>query len=202
MWMGIRRSALPANVLALLASGLLTLASCSDPNAARRQLLLSDLRRIDNDYALLSQTISNRKNKSAYLEQWLLARESELSDYKRRVTAYMMDHKMAIAALALGVSGTAVALDSTNKFSSDAKAMAGIAAAVAAIWALDNAREVAAVADQLTQADSHVRSIESQIAETSSTLTSEAQKLLQEERSLFELQGNREKIRTQLEALH
>ncbi|MDH4186538.1 MAG: hypothetical protein OEV08_06050 [Nitrospira sp.] len=178
------------------------MASCSDPNAARRQLLLSDLRRIDNDYALLSQTISNRKNKSAYLEQWLLARESELSDYKRRVTAYMMDHKMAIAALALGVSGTAVALDSTNKFSSDAKAMAGIAAAVAAIWALDNAREVAAVADQLTQADSHVRSIESQIAETSSTLTSEAQKLLQEERSLFELQGNREKIRTQLEALH
>jgi hypothetical protein len=43
-----------------------------------------------------------------------------------------MDHKMAIAALALGVGGAAVALDSTNEFSSDAKTMAGIGAFIAA----------------------------------------------------------------------
>jgi uncharacterized protein YcfL len=75
-------------MLAFLVLSLLTLNACSDPNAAQKQLLLSDLQRVDSDYMLLSQTISNRKAKVTALEQQLLTYRSELSDYKRRVNAY------------------------------------------------------------------------------------------------------------------
>lgn len=94
------------NTVVLVLLCLLTLTACSDPNAARKQQLLSELHQVDNDYTRQSQAVSNRKNKVGYLEQQLLTHRSDLSDYKMRVEAYMMNHKMAIAAIGAGVVGT------------------------------------------------------------------------------------------------
>jgi hypothetical protein len=46
------------------------------------------------------------------------------------------------------------------------------------------------VADQLNQADSYVKSFDSQIAETSAMMISEAQQLSQEEGSLHEFRAS------------
>ena len=180
---------------------LLTTTACSDPNAARKQVLSSDLHQVDNDSSRLSQAVSNRKNKVGYVEQQLLTHRSNLTDYKGRVDAYMMNHKMAIAAISAGIVGTGVALDSTNEFSDDMKAVGGITALFAAGWALNHSDEIAEVADTLNQADSHVKSLERQIGQLSSQLSSESEQLSREEQSLHTLQVKREQIRTELESL-
>lgn len=185
----------------LLLLCLLTVTACSDPNVERKQLLRSDLQQVDNDYTGLSQAVSNRKNTVGYLEQQLLTHRSELSDYKGRVEAYMMNHKMALAAISAGIVGTGVALDSTSTFSSDEKTVGGLLAAGAALWALNNTEELAEVADTMNQADSHIKSLEHQIRTLSSQLAAESQHLLQEEQALRTLQVNGEQIRATLQAL-
>jgi len=189
------------NTVALVLLCLLTLTACSDPKEARKQQLLSELHQVDNDYTRQSQTVSNRKNTVGYLEQQLLTHRSNLSDYKGRVEAYAMNHKMALTAIALGLGGTAVALDSTSAFSSDEKTVGGLMAAGAALWALNNTEELAEVADTMNQADSHVKSLEHQIGQLSSQLATESQHLLQEEQALRTLQVNGEQIRAKLQAL-
>lgn len=188
-----------AVVLALFC--LLAATACTDPNAERKQLLRSDLQQVDNDSTQLSQTVSNRKNTVGYLEQQLLTHRSNLSDYKRRVEAYMMNHKMALTAITMGVGGSVVAFDSASTFSSDEKTVGGLVAGAAALWALNNMEELTEVADTLNQADSHVKSLERQIRELSSQLTSESQQLSREEQSVHTLQVKREQIRAELESL-
>ena len=189
------------NTVVLVLLGLLTLTACSDPNAERKQQLLSELHQVDNDYTRQSQTVSNRKNTVGYLEQQLLTHRSNLSDYKGRVEAYAMNHKMALTAITLGLGGTAVALDSTTTFSNDEKTVGGLVAAGAALWALNNTEELAEVADTMNQADSHIKSLEHQIRTLSSQLASESQHLSQEEEALRTLKLNGEQIRTKLQAL-
>ena len=188
-----------AAVLVLLC--LLTMTACIDPNVERKQLLRSDLQQVDNDSTRLSQTVSNRKNTVGYLEQQVLSHRSDLSDYKGRVEAYMMNHKMALTAIAMGIGGGIVAIDPNNEFSSDVKTVAGFTTLLAAGWALNNSDEIAEVADTLNQADSHVKSLERQILELSSQLASESQQLSREEQTLHILQVKREQIREELEAL-
>lgn len=189
------------NTVALVLLCLLTLTACSDPKEARKQQLLSELHQVDNDYTRQSQTVSNRKNTVGYLEQQLLTHRSNLSDYKSRVEAYAMNHKMALTAITLGLGGTAVALDSTSTFSSDEKTVGGLLAAGAALWALNNTEELSEVADTMNQVNSHIKSLERQISTLSSQLASESQHLSQEEQALRTLQVNGEEIRAKLRAL-
>lgn len=160
------------------------LASCADPNAAKKQMLLSEIQQIQSNYSLLSQNVLARQQKIAFLSQKLTEQRTELAEYESRVKAYLLNHKMAVAALALGLGGTAVAYDPNNEFSDDAQQIAGIGAILAGLYAINNFSEVAEVADQIAQADSHVKSLTSQIAASEKQISIESEPLAQQQQSL------------------
>ncbi len=89
---------------------------------------------------------------------------------------------MAVAALAVGIGGTAV--DSANEFSSDARAIGAVTALLAAAFAYENADDVAEVADRLFQADRYVKELKGRIAETRSARDAEARGLLANQNAL------------------
>ncbi len=187
--------------LPLLVVIALFLASCSDPNAARKQVLGSELKEADSQYALLSQTVSSRRSDLVKLEQGLSEQRAKLGEYKGRVLAYMMDHKMATAAIVAGVGGAAVAWDPKNEFSEEAKEIGTVGAVVAAIWALANLEEVTQVAGELAKADVNRKSLEGQINSTSDSYKAESDQLSQEEPALEMARQKCAQTRSELNAL-
>jgi hypothetical protein len=90
-----------------------------------------------------------------------------LNESNASVEGYILDHKMAVAAIAAGVGGTGVSLDASNSYSDEVKQLASALAVVAGIWALGNMDEVSGVVKTLNQADAHVRTLKVVIAQTS-----------------------------------
>lgn len=185
----------------LLVVAAISLQACADPNAAKKRALAADIERLGNDYSLLSQSVSAKALSVADVERRLASQQSELSDYKRQVSAFMMDHKMAVAALAVGAGGAVVALDPDNAFTDEAQAMGGLAALFAGAYAFGNAEEVAGVADQLFQADRFVKTLEEQISETTTTNATLSQELSQAQGALRDLAATLERARTEFDAL-
>src|SRR5690606_13691547 len=175
--------------------------ACGDPDAARRQILMSQLQENDEFRSVLTQTIAGRRSKVAYLEQRLSQQRSALENFRGRVKAYMMDHKLAIAAIAAGLGGAGVALDPANEFSAEARQIGGLVAVGAALYALANAEEVAQVADQLVQADAHADTLQGQIDSTLQELRSELFQLQEEERQFAAAAQRSQELRSQLAAL-
>lgn len=163
---------------------LLILAACSDPNAARKQALLSDMQQINNEYKLLEQALTVKQQKIDFLDLQLTKHNAELSDYKRKFNAYMLDHKMAFIALAAGLGGAAVAYDANNEFSAQAQEFGTVAAVIAGMYALDNSSEVAEVADQLMQANIYVKALNNQILETQNVIYAESEPIAQQQHSM------------------
>jgi septal ring factor EnvC (AmiA/AmiB activator) len=177
------------------------IASCSDPNEARRQFLLTELQQLEHNYSLIAQEMASKQQQVSFLQQKLQQQRSELADYNRQVEAYISNHKMAVAALAAGVGGAAVAYDPNNEFSDDVQAVAGLVGLVAGIWALNNMEEVSQVADQLMQADRYVKSLEAQIESTQSELNSTSEPIAQLQNSLNSMQTTYNARKTELESL-
>jgi len=96
--------------------------------------------------------IEGLESELSLLRRDITATENQQADHQTKVNDYMMDHKMAIAALAAGVAGAGVALDEQNEFSDDAKTLGGVTAFIAGIWALANHEEVIEVADRMAKA--------------------------------------------------
>ncbi len=96
--------------------------------------------------------IEGLENEASILRRDITATENQQADHQTRVNEYMMDHKMAIAALAAGVAGAGVAFDESNEFSEDAKGLGGATAVIAGLWALANYEEVIEVADRMAKA--------------------------------------------------
>ena len=103
----------------------------------------------------------------AALETTVAAWEARLEDYRDRIRrhesatmAYMLNHKLAVAAIVAGVGGAEVALDPDNAFTNDAKIVGGVVALLAAAWAGANMPEVLEVSDALVQADSQYKQLQ------------------------------------------
>lgn len=205
---GVRSTAVAANgntlrlvLPILLMLAVISLQACADPNAAKRRALTADIERLGTDYSRLSQSVAAKAASVADVERRLAAQQSELSDYKRQVSAFMMDHKMAVAALAVGAGGAVVALDADNAFTDDAQAVGGIAALFAAAYAVGNADEVASVADRLFQADRFVKTLEEQISETTAASGALSQELSQAQGALRDLGATLDRTHAEFDAL-
>lgn len=133
----------------------------------------SDIRQLSSNHDLSAETAAIRKKSTAMLQQILYQQESALAKYKGDVQRYMMQHKMAVASIAGTAGGGAIALDPDNEFTEDAQALAGVVGVVAGLYAISNFDEVQEVADQMIQADAHVKNLESQIAATKLRISAE-----------------------------
>jgi septal ring factor EnvC (AmiA/AmiB activator) len=173
----------------------------TDAQATQRQVLASRLQENDGSRNLLVRTIEGRRSQVAYLEGQVARQRNEMTHYRGQVEAYMMDHKMAIAALVVGGAGIGVALNDGNTFTPDEEFVGGVVAFIAAAYALANAQEVMQVADVLVQADTHFRRLESQLGDLQHQLQNERTQLQLEEQQLAALNQQSDHLRTQLAAL-
>jgi peptidoglycan hydrolase CwlO-like protein len=138
---------LPLLVLGALITG------CVSPRA-------SELNTLESERSVATARV-------AALEATVAASTARLEDYRDRIRrhesatmAYMLNHKLAVAAVVAGVGGAEVALDPDNAFTSDAQVVGGVVALLAAAWAVGNMPEVLEVADALAQADSHYKQLQ------------------------------------------
>lgn len=174
------RLLLPLFLVGLLQSG------CTDPNAVERRLLLSELQEAETRYASANQQVLELRSSSHQSETRLKSLRSELADYEGRVQAFMMNHKMATAALMAGTGGAAVALDPNNEFSDEARQIGGIIGVIAGVYCFENSEECARVGDQLVQASARVDDYKSQIRLAEETFSRD-QKLLATAEQEFEV---------------
>ena len=141
---------------------------CTPLTGCEKIQLQSQIDDLNGQKQKLLETIRDQRAAVEALKERESIQEAELNEYQARVEGYMLDHKMAVAALVAGVGGAGVALDTSNSFSQDAKDVGGTLAAIAAIWALANLDEVSDVLKTLNEADAHVRTMQAQIDQTKS----------------------------------
>lgn len=164
----------------------------------RRQKVLSEMKDIDAERDPLVRAVAERQARITSLETELQKQQLALQQFRNRVQAYLMDHKMAVAAIAAGVGGTSVALSEDNAFSSDAKAVAGVVGFIAALWAIENAAEVGEVLDQMVQADARVKSFESQMLQIRGAIEQEQARIVTDRTRLSTLTSQLVDLRAKL----
>jgi hypothetical protein len=168
--------------------------------ALRQRALRSQMDELELDRGQLVARISGRQQKIFSLEARLGAQQEAIRGFQTRVEAYMMNHKMAIACVALGLGGTAVAMDSRNEFSDEAKMASTGVAVLAALWALGNLEEIVAVADQLVQADAHMKRLKADASILERTLHADRAELNSEAAQLETLSSRLQNLRAQFVA--
>ncbi len=137
---------------------------------AKRRATLARIEGLESELSLLRRDIT--------------ATENQQEDHQTRVNDYMMDHKMAIAALAAGVAGAGVAFDGSNEFSEDAKGLGGATAVIAGLWALANYEEVIEVADRMAKASAMQTDYKDRIDRMGQRVATLNSQITQEKRSL------------------
>ena len=155
-------------VIFILSSLVLLLGSCIDhekkeqerQRSVRIVQLKSDLADYQPRLNLLKNSLTNEESKLVDFSRRKFQLESELTDYERKVEAYLMNHKMAVASIVAGFGGSAVAMDTSNEFTTEMKEVAAIVGVIGAVYALFNMDEIIEVGDVLMQADTNVKNIE------------------------------------------
>ncbi len=159
-----RTGSIALSLLLALASGCLT--GCD----ARRTQLQSQIETLTNQSSSISQQISNQQSSLVALQQRLSSERTALDDYNASVQNYMLQHKMAVAAIVAGVAGTVPWLEGDGKYSQDAKELGLALTVVAIFWASQNMAEVSEVLGNLTEADEHRKSAQAEIDQTSEAI--------------------------------
>ncbi len=164
----VRLQRAAALALLLLSVAVLVITGCDNPRKAQIKQQLSELA-TECDRA--RQSVSDHESALETMRQRLTERRSQLTEYNASVQAYMLDHKMAVAALAAGVGGLQMA--SNNAYSDDAKQMGSAIAIIAALWAINNMDEVSDLLETLNQADAHADTLKNDITQTAAALQQE-----------------------------
>ena len=157
-------------------------AACSDDAVSHNR---DALRKLESQGQVITANIQGRELNITSLNNQLSMQHAKLNEFQAKVYEFMMNHKMAVTAIAVGAAGTGIALDPNNEFSEEAKKMGGLAAGLALGWAVFHADEVVFVLDELVKADAYVKSLKSQIMVTEQHLKNEVH-LLQEEQIQLE----------------
>jgi peptidoglycan hydrolase CwlO-like protein len=185
-------------LIGLVFVALVGLGACTDPEAIRKQKVLSEINAVESERDPVAKIVTARTARIGELQNHAQRLQGELESYEGRVRAYLMDHKMAVAAIAVGAAGTGVALSEDNAFTDDAKTIGGIGAVIAGLWAIGNMEEVMAVLDAMVQADVHVKDLTAQIARARGEIDDERNTLAGEQKQLAGLNDRIAGLRAQL----
>lgn len=147
------------------------------------------------------QAISEGKSQLQALGQRLEIQRAQLREFNASVQGYMLDHKMAVAVVALGLAGADAALPSNNTYSQEGKDVGAAVAIVAAIWAVGHMDEVSEVLKVLNQADAHTRTLQTGIAQTSTAIEQQENNIQQTEEHLRLLSQRAESVQQELSQL-
>ncbi|MBL8331041.1 MAG: hypothetical protein JNJ71_19545 [Rubrivivax sp.] len=192
--------------LTVLAAASLTIIGCTDPRVAEREAqraqLSSQLVEADAGYLLAVQAVAGHQQRLEGLQQSAADIDGRRRELDRNVEAFMLNHKMAVAALVAGVAGGQVAFDSNGSYSAEARDVAAVVGLLAVGWALFNMDEVMHVASELAKADSFSTQLRREQESLAQALAAERQLLAQAQAQLAQSGQRVQGIRTSLASLH
>lgn len=129
------------------------------------------------------------------------AKRGEIAEYKSQVEAYLMNHKLAVAAITGGVGGTTIALDPNNEFSEEMETVAGAVAIASALYAISNMEEIKEVADTIQQSSAHIESLKAQLSSLELTEGKQNSELLENQNQLQSLEEELRILHSEYESL-
>lgn len=190
-------------------AALLAASACTDPReaqraaelATQRTTLNSQLQEADSVRSMASQAVVARQRSVQALDEELSSLQSKAAWHQRAVEAFMMDHKMAVAALAAGAAGGLLALDDSGSVSQEAREIGAVVGIVALGWALFNQDEVLQVANELVKAESTQQALNGRIEVLQQNLAAERDELQQAQTVLERVNQQASSIRTALQGL-
>jgi len=161
------------------------------------QRLQKKLMVLEGERASLSQRADERRNTLRDTTQHLEALNNELTTYDTNVHSYITAHRIAAACIHASRS----TWGENNAFSHDVSTATRLGAALCSVALLNAqfAAEVTRVADQLNEADAHVRNSKEQIAATERQLASDRAELERSEASVREIGAEIANVQQQLE---
>lgn len=163
----------------------------------QRQIVLSNIKQVEQQANLLSQRMVGRQQNISNLELQRNQLAADIRNYKSRVEAFMLRHKNAIACMgAVGVS-----LDENNQYSQDVKDFASVVGVICGVAVIGNEEfrnEVFSVVDQLTQADNNTKNLQNNLRTVQSQLDAENQQLVQEQSQANQLAADIQRLQSQL----
>lgn len=175
------------------------LAGCGEPpESPQHRALVSELRNADATVERLGAAVAVRAIRLASLQQQLDGERNRRAHFEQALRAYMLDNKLAVAAIALGLGGAGVALSDDSRISDEARAVGGVAGVLAAAYAIANADEVLAVFNELTKADSMLRAMQQREQELLASLSAEDGARVDDENRLTQANGRAAQLRTAL----
>ena len=183
----------PALVLCALA----VLPGC---NGDARSQIQTEIAQVQSQRDSAQQLLLNRQSELQAMHQRLHMQHAELDEYNARIQGYMLDHKLAVAAIAIGAGGADVALSTGNVYSEDVKQLGVVAAVIAAAWALYHMDEVTDAVKNLNYAAAHVRSLQSGMNQSAAAIQQEGA-IQQSQSALGELDERGSLLRTRLSQL-
>jgi len=200
MSMDRRSNPYPASILLLLVCMVLPTTGCQS-NDQQKVELQSQLDSLSSQCTSVRQAVADQQSTLEALNQRLNQERAQLQEYNAGVQSYMLQHKMAVAALLAGVAGTVPWMNGNDTYSEDAKEVGAAITAIAVIWAISNMDEVSEVLSTLNQADAHVHSLQAQIDQTSSAIGQEQAGIRQTQERLGMLSQKTAAVQQQLSQL-
>ena len=122
-------------------------------------------RQLEADRDVLTPRVAAAEASVARLRAQYQQHSDNLRGVQEDTTDYMMNHKMAMAALAAGYGGAKIAVDKTS-FSDEARTIGGAIAILAAVYAVDHMPEITEVGNRLLLADTRIRAQQAAMVET------------------------------------
>lgn len=165
--------------------------------ACGRRRLQDQLTALDGKRASLVQVADERRNALRDATQNLDTRNSELSRYNDNVRSFILAHRIAAACIHASRS----TWGENNAFSHDVSTATRFGTALCSVALLNAqfAQEVTRVADQLSEADAHVRQLKEQIAAAENEVASGRDQLERSEASLREIGAEIADVQQQME---
>lgn len=167
----------------------------------RRDDIQAAMSTLNGQKEIVRQTLSNQQSSLEAMNQRLLVEQAQLREYNAGVQGYILDHKMAVAAIAAGIGGTGTAISHDSTYSEEVKEVGAAAALIAIVWALNNMDEVSDVVKTLNQADAHVKTLKADIAQTSSAIEQQRQAIQGSQASLGVMGQKVSALQAQLDQL-
>lgn len=165
-------------------------------NGERRRLQ-TQLTALEEKRASLVQVADERRNTLRDATQDLDRRNGELSRYNDNVRSFIAAHRIAAACIHASRS----TWGENNAFSHDVSTATRFGTALCSVGLLNAqfAQEVTRVADQLSEADAHVRQLKEQIAAAEKEIASGRVELERSEASLREIGAEIVDVQQQVE---
>ena len=141
-----------------------------------QQKVSASLKQSQQEYELLTQSMSGRQKIIYDLTAQVNKVDTELSDFNNRVNLYMLENKTEVVCMgALGMS-----LDKSNQYSKGAKELAAATTIGCGIGVISDSKfagNVGKVFKELVKANTHANSLKEQLSDVRSKLSQETDTL-------------------------